>query len=100
MYADGIIMLISFYCYSNARLAGCTMHVMAMVLKMIFYLFLLKRSSLYLSLILYKFYLPTVCIGSDALKYVSDTKYLEFSSCDSKSDDNSTKFALNKVFVG
>ena len=48
----------------------------------------------------YKFYLPTVCIGSHALKYVSDTKYLEFSSCDSKSDDNSTKFAPNKVFVG
>ena len=30
----------------------------------------------------YKLYLPTVFIGSDALKYVSDTKYLGFSFCD------------------
>ena len=35
-----------------------------------------------------KILLPTVFIGSDALKYVSDTIYLGFSYCDSKSDDN------------
>ena len=36
----------------------------------------------------YKLYLPTVFIGSDALKYVSDTNILGFSFCDSKSDGN------------
>ena len=35
----------------------------------------------------YKLYLSTGFIGSDALKYVSDTKYLFFSFCDSKRDD-------------
>ena len=33
-------------------------------------------------------YLPTVFIGSNALKYVAESKYLGFSICDSKQDDN------------
>ena len=36
----------------------------------------------------YKLYIPIVFIGSDVQKYVSDTKYLSFSFCDSKSDDH------------
>ena len=38
----------------------------------------------------YKLYLPPVYIGSDALKYVVESKYLGFSFCDSKEDDNDT----------
>ena len=35
----------------------------------------------------YKLYLPTVFIGQEALKYVSESKYLSFSFSDSKRDD-------------
>ena len=35
----------------------------------------------------YKLYLPTVFIGQEALKYVSESKYLGFSFSDSKCDD-------------
>ena len=35
----------------------------------------------------YKLYLPTAFIGQEALKYVSESKYLEFSFSDSKCDD-------------
>ena len=37
---------------------------------------------------IYKLYLPPVFIGSDALKYVAESKYLGFSFCDSKQEDN------------
>ena len=36
----------------------------------------------------YKLYLPPVFIGSDALKYVAESKYLGFSFCDSKQNDD------------
>ena len=35
----------------------------------------------------YKLYLPTVFIGSDALKFIKESKYLGFTFNDSKSDD-------------
>ena len=35
----------------------------------------------------YKLYLPTVFIGSDALKFITESKYLGFTFSDSKSDD-------------
>ena len=35
----------------------------------------------------YKLYLPTVFIGSDALKFIKESKYLGFTFSDSKSDD-------------
>ena len=35
----------------------------------------------------YKLYLPTVFIGSDALKFINESKYLGFIFSDSKSDD-------------
>ena len=35
----------------------------------------------------YKLYLPTVSVGQEALKYVSEYKYLGFSFSDSKCDD-------------
>ena len=35
----------------------------------------------------YKLYLPTVFIGSDALKLIKESKYLGFTFSDSKSDD-------------
>ena len=47
----------------------------------------------------YKIYLPTVFIGSDALKYVSDTKYLGFIYCDSKSDDNDMLRQMRSLYV-
>ena len=34
-----------------------------------------------------KLYLPTVCIGQKALKYISESKYLGFSFSDLKCDD-------------
>ena len=36
----------------------------------------------------YKLYLPSVFIGSDVLKFVAESKYLGFSFCDSRQDDN------------
>ena len=35
----------------------------------------------------YKLYLSTVFIGSDALKFLNESKYLDFTFSDSKSDD-------------
>ena len=35
----------------------------------------------------YKLYLPTVCISSDTLKFIKESKYLGFTFSDSKSDD-------------
>ena len=35
----------------------------------------------------YKLYFPTVSIGSDALKFIRESKYLSFTFSDSKSDD-------------
>ena len=37
--------------------------------------------------IIFKLYIPTVFIGQEALKYVSESKYLGFSLSDSKCDD-------------
>ena len=35
----------------------------------------------------YKLYLPTVFIGSEALKLINESKYFSFTFSDSKSDD-------------
>ena len=35
----------------------------------------------------YKLYIPTFLIGQEALKYISESKYLGFSFSDSKCDD-------------
>ena len=35
----------------------------------------------------YKLYLPTVFIGSEALKLITESKYFDFIFSDSKSDD-------------
>ena len=35
----------------------------------------------------YKLYIPTGFSGSDALKFIKESKYLEFTFSDSKSDD-------------
>ena len=54
---------------------------------MIFCLTLLNPYALFSNQIkCYKLYLPTVFIGQEALKYVSESKYLGFSFSDSKYD--------------
>ena len=64
----------------------CFMYVMIMVAIMIFCSILLNRYILFLNL------RHTNCISRlcllDALKYVAESKYLGFSFCDSKQDDN------------
>ena len=47
----------------------------------------------------YKLYLPPVFIGSDALKYVAESKYLDFSFCDSKQDDNDILRRMRTVYA-
>ena len=47
----------------------------------------------------YKLYLSTVFIGSDALEYVSDTKYLGFSICDSKRDNNDMLLQMKSLYA-
>ena len=47
----------------------------------------------------YKLYLPSVFIGSDALKYVAESKYLGFSFCDSKQDDNDILRQMRTVYA-
>ena len=47
----------------------------------------------------YKLYLPPVFIGSDALKYVAESKYLGFSFCDSKQDDNDNLRQMRTVYA-
>ena len=47
----------------------------------------------------YKLYLPLVFIGSDALKYVAESKYLGFSFCDSKQDDNDILRQMRTVYA-
>ena len=47
----------------------------------------------------YKLYLPPVFIGSDALKYVAESKYLGFSFCDSKQDDNDILRQMRTVYA-
>ena len=47
----------------------------------------------------YKLYLPPVFIGSDALKYVAESKYLGFSFCDSKQDDNDIIRQMKTVYA-
>ena len=47
----------------------------------------------------YKLYLPPVFIGSDALKYVAESKYLDFSFCDSKQDDNDILRQMRTVYA-
>ena len=44
-------------------------------------------------------YLPPVFIGSDALKYVAESKYLGFSFCDSKQDDNDILRQMKTVYA-
>ena len=46
-----------------------------------------------------KLYLPPVFIGSDALKYVAKSKYLGFSFCDSKQDDNDILHQMRTVYA-
>ena len=43
-------------------------------------------------------YLPPVFIGSDALKHAAESKYLGFSFCDSKQDDNDIIRQMKTVF--
>ena len=47
----------------------------------------------------YKLYLPPVFISSDALKYVAESKYLGFSFCDSKQDDNDILRQMRTVYA-
>ena len=47
----------------------------------------------------YELYLPPVFIGSDALKYVAESKYLGFSFCDSKQDDNDILRQMRTVYA-
>ena len=47
----------------------------------------------------YNLYLPPVFIGSDALKYVVESKYLGFSFCDSKQDDNDILRQMRTVYA-
>ena len=47
----------------------------------------------------YKLYLPPVFFGSDALKYVADTKSLGFSFCDSKQDDSDILRQMRTVYA-
>ena len=47
----------------------------------------------------YKLYLPPVFIGSNALKYVAESKYLGFSFCDSKQDDNDILRQMRTVYA-
>ena len=54
---------------------------------MIFYLTLLNLYALYSNQRVKKLYIPTFLIGQEALKYISESKYLGFSFSDSKCDD-------------
>ena len=47
----------------------------------------------------YKLYLPSVFIGSDAVKYVAESKHLGFSFCDSKQDDNDILRQMRTVYA-
>ena len=47
----------------------------------------------------YNLYLSPVFIGSDALKYVAESKYLGFSFCDSKQDDNDILRQMRSVYA-
>ena len=47
----------------------------------------------------YELYLPPVFISSDALKYVAESKYLGFSFCDSKQDDNDILRQMRTVYA-
>ena len=47
----------------------------------------------------YKLYLPPVFIGADVLKYVAESKYLGFSFCDSKQDDNDILRQMRTVYA-
>ena len=51
------------------------------------YLILLSQCVLFSKPKAYKLYLPTVFIGSDALKFIKESKFLGFTFSDSKSDD-------------
>ena len=46
-----------------------------------------------------KLYLPAVFIGTDTLKDISDTKYIGFSFCDSKSDDNDMLRQMRSLYA-
>ena len=47
----------------------------------------------------YKLYLPTVFIGSDALKFTKESKYLGFIFSDSKSDDCDIYVKTNETIL-
>ena len=47
----------------------------------------------------YKLYLPSVFIGSDALKCVAESKYLAFSFCESRQDDNDILRQMRSVYA-
>ena len=78
----------------------CSMYVMVMVLNIIIILFNPMKSVCTLFILnSYKFYLPIIFIASDALKYVSDTKYLGISLCDSKSYDNDILRQMRSLYA-
>ena len=47
----------------------------------------------------YKRYLSSVFIGSDALTYVAASKYLSYSFCDSKQEDNNILRQMRTVYA-
>ena len=47
----------------------------------------------------YKLYLPSVFIGSDALKCAAESKYLGFSFCDSKQDNNDIQRQMRTLYA-
>ena len=76
LYADAICLLASTASALQTLLDVCY----GLVLTMTSYLILFKPKA-------YKLYFPTVFIGSDALQFIIESKYLGFIFSDSKSDD-------------
>ena len=76
-----------------------TLYVMMMLAMMIFCSITIKSVCTIFKPKAYKLCLPSVFTGSDALKYLAELKYLGFSFCDSKQDDNDILRQMRTVYA-